>query len=113
MEENAGTPQIERLSAAFAACAKILTAIGDETRQHLIPEMMRMGDCRSVRVGKITEKANLSRLLFASSFALVLSLYHFRTRRREYWVFIKDSPEIIKCDITFVFKNGTEVKIGA
>ena len=34
MEENAVTPQIERLSAAFAACAKILTAIGDETRQH-------------------------------------------------------------------------------
>ena len=76
-EENAGTPQIERLSAAFAACAKILTAIGDETRQHLILEMIRMGDCRSVRVGKITEKTNLSRLLFASSFALVLSLYHF------------------------------------
>lgn len=80
MEENAGTPQIERLSAAFAACAKILTAIGDETRQHLILEMMRMGDCRGVRVGKITEKTNLSRLLFAFSFALVLSLYHFRTR---------------------------------
>ena len=77
MEENAVTPQIERLSAAFAACAKILTAIGDETRQHLILEMVRMGDCRGVRVGKITEKTNLSRLLFASSFALFVSLYHF------------------------------------
>ena len=74
-----------------------------------------MGDCRGVRVGKITEKTNLSRLLFASSFALVLSLYYIISEpvRREYWVFIKDSPEIIKCDITFVFKNGTEVKIGA
>jgi ArsR family transcriptional regulator, arsenate/arsenite/antimonite-responsive transcriptional repressor len=53
--------EIERLSADFAACSKILTAIGDETRQHLILEMMKMGDCSGVRVGEITEKTNLSR----------------------------------------------------
>ena len=40
---------------------KVLTAIGDETRQHLLIEMMQMGDCHGVRVGEITRKTNLSR----------------------------------------------------
>ena len=42
-------------------CQKILTAIGDENRQHLLIEMMQMNDCRGVRVGEITEKTHLSR----------------------------------------------------
>ena len=42
-------------------CQKILTAIGDENRQHLLIEMMQMNDCRGVRVGDITKKTNLSR----------------------------------------------------
>ena len=33
------------LAENFSASAKILTAIGDETRQHLILEMMKMGNC--------------------------------------------------------------------
>ena len=69
--------KIAALADSFSDCSCILAAMGDEPRQHLILEMMRMGDCRGVRVGKITEKTNLSRLLFAFSFALVLSLYHF------------------------------------
>ena len=42
-------------------CQKVLTAIGDENRQHLLTEMMQMGDCRGVRVGEITKKTHLSR----------------------------------------------------
>jgi len=52
---------IRKLAEEFAACTKLLTAIGDETRQHLILEMMKMGRCTGVRVGEITEKTNLSR----------------------------------------------------
>lgn len=48
------------LADGFLACAKFLIAIGDENRQHLILEMMRMGNCSGVRVGEITEKTNLS-----------------------------------------------------
>lgn len=43
------------------ACQKVLTAIGDETRQHLLIEMMQTDDCRGVRVGEITKRTNLSR----------------------------------------------------
>ena len=53
--------KILALAENFSASAKILTAIGDETRQHLILEMMKMGHCMGVRVGEITEKTNLSR----------------------------------------------------
>lgn len=52
---------VARLADRFLACAPMLTAIGDETRQHLIVEMLRMGQCGGVRVGQITEKTNLSR----------------------------------------------------
>lgn len=49
------------LAESFAACSKMLAAIGDETRQHLILEMMKIGDCSGVRVCEITERTNLSR----------------------------------------------------
>ena len=52
---------IERLANDFESCRKILCAIGDENRQHLILEMMKMGKCSGVRVGDITEKSHLSR----------------------------------------------------
>jgi len=55
------TEKIKELTDGFSSCAKMLTAIGDETRQHLILEMMKMGKCSGVRVGEITEKTNLSR----------------------------------------------------
>lgn len=53
--------QVSILADNFSSCTKILTAIGDETRQHIILEMMRYGKCNGVRVCEITEKTNLSR----------------------------------------------------
>lgn len=53
--------EVRRLAERFASCSRILTAIGDETRLHIILEMMKMGNCSGVRVGEITEKTNLSR----------------------------------------------------
>lgn len=58
MEERA---EVMRLAQEFAACTRLLNALGDETRQHLILEMLRMGRCSGVRVGEITAKTNLSR----------------------------------------------------
>ncbi len=53
--------QVSVLAKELAACSDILTAIGDETRQHLIFEMLKLGKCRGVRVCEITKKTNLSR----------------------------------------------------
>lgn len=52
---------MQTLATEFAACRKILLALGDENRQHLILEMMQMGECNGVRVGAITQKTHLSR----------------------------------------------------
>lgn len=52
---------IELLTIKFKECQKILLALGDENRQHLILMMMQMGECSGVRVGAITEKTHLSR----------------------------------------------------
>lgn len=53
--------KVSRFAEGFAACTQMLSAIGDETRQHIIIEMMKIGDCSGVRVGQITRKTNLSR----------------------------------------------------
>ena len=52
--------EIEDLAVIFEACHKTLSAIGDETRQHIILEMMRM-DYNGSRVLDITARTNLSR----------------------------------------------------
>ncbi len=53
--------QVSVLAESLSSCSKILTAMGDETRQYLIIEMMKCGNCNGVRVCEITEKTNLSR----------------------------------------------------
>lgn len=55
------TEEIRCLAAEFENCRKTLLALGDENRQHMILEMMRMEQCGGVRVGAITERTNLSR----------------------------------------------------
>ena len=49
-----------KLRSEFKDCQKVLTAIGDETRQHLIA-LMIMEKCSGTRVVGIAEKTNLSR----------------------------------------------------
>ena len=44
---------IGSLAREFASCQKLLLALGDENRQHLILEMMQMGQCSGVRVGPL------------------------------------------------------------
>ncbi len=51
---------IEDLAVNFEACRKTLAAIGDETRQSIILEMIRM-DYNGSRVPDIMARTNLSR----------------------------------------------------
>lgn len=52
---------IEALASDFKKCQKILLALGDANRQHMILEMMKMGECNGVRVNEITKSTHLSR----------------------------------------------------
>lgn len=53
--------ELDKLAREFETCRQILLELGDESRQHLILEMMQMEDCSGVRVGEITERTHLSR----------------------------------------------------
>ena len=49
------------LAEEIKGARKILTALGDEMRQHLILVMMQSGDCSGLRVNDIAEKTSVSR----------------------------------------------------
>lgn len=53
--------KIEQLALDITECQKILIALGDESRQHIILEMLKMKNCSGARVGEITERTCLSR----------------------------------------------------
>ena len=53
--------EVQHLAREFQENRKILLALGDENRQHMMLEIMRMGEYRGVRVGAITERTHLSR----------------------------------------------------
>lgn len=53
--------EIIQLSDQLRGCQEILTALGDEMRQHLILVMIQSGKCSGLRVGEIAAKTNLSR----------------------------------------------------
>ncbi|MBA2941334.1 winged helix-turn-helix transcriptional regulator [Paenibacillus sp. CGMCC 1.16610] len=52
--------QLNVIKADFKASGKVLAAIGDETRQHIIMVLIAAG-CEGVRVGEITAQTHLSR----------------------------------------------------
>lgn len=52
---------IKNLTKEFENCQKLLVALGDESRQHIIIEMAKMNKCSGARVGEITERTHLSR----------------------------------------------------
>lgn len=43
---------VAALARGFSTSTRMLTAIGDETRQHIMLEMMQIGRCSGVRVGR-------------------------------------------------------------
>ncbi len=51
---------IEHLQREFRSCQKVLSAIGDETRMHILFIMLN-GSCSGQRVVDIAAKTNLSR----------------------------------------------------
>ncbi len=53
--------EILQLSQDLTKSKKVLVALGDETRQYLILEMMKIRNCHGARVMEITERTNLSR----------------------------------------------------
>jgi DNA-binding transcriptional ArsR family regulator len=85
------------LTKQFARSQKILTALGDENRQHLILEMMQMGRCGGVRVGEITERTHLSRPAVSHHLQILKDAGIIKMRReatKNYYYFDVDTESI-------------------
>ena len=83
-----------RLASEFQNCQKVLSALGDENRQHLILEMMQMGNCSGVRVGAITQRTNLSRPAVSHHLRILKDAGIIRMRRegtKNYYYFDADA----------------------
>lgn len=96
MEQN---KEIRELAKEFEQCRKILVALGDENRQHLILEMMKMEQCDGVRVGAITEKTHLSRPAISHHIQILKDVGLLKMRRegtKNYYYFDADSEAMNK-----------------
>ena len=103
---------IKRLETEFKACQKVLTAIGDETRQHLLCIMLQ-GECSGSRVVDTAEKTNLSRPAVSHHMQILKDAGIVKTRKESTCVYYYLDPETSKlenlitlfCDIKEVMKN--------
>lgn len=89
--------EIKKLAREFESCQKILLALGDENRQHLILEMMKIEGYGGVRVGTITEKTNLSRPAVSHHIQILKEAGILKMRRegtKHYYYFDADAEAI-------------------
>lgn len=89
--------EIKQLAKEFESCRKVLLALGDENRQHLILEMMKIENCSGVRVGTITEKTNLSRPAVSHHIQILKEAGILKMRRegtKHYYYFDSDTEAI-------------------
>ena len=87
--------EIDRLAKEFESCQKILLALGDENRQHLILGMIQMEQCNGVRVGTITEKTHLSRPAVSHHIQILKEAGILKVRKegtKNYYYFDADTP---------------------
>ena len=95
--------EIQTLSDEIRSTRKILTALGDEMRQHLILVMMQSGDCSGMRVNDIAEKTRLSRPAVSHHLQILKDAGIVKMRRvgtKNYYYFDADIEErelFIRC----------------
>lgn len=84
---------LENLINEFSASASLLTAIGDETRLHLIIEMMKMSSCDGARVGEISERVHLTRSQVSHHLQILKDAGIIKIRKdgtKNYYYFVRD-----------------------
>lgn len=88
---------MQQFAEEFRDCTKILSALGDENRQHMILTMIQLGKCGGVRVGTITETTNLSRPAVSRHLRILREAGLVRVRRegtKNYYYFDADDDTL-------------------
>lgn len=95
-DSNIIKDSLAELSDNFKNCRKIWTALGDETRQHIILVMLKM-PIRGTRVVEIAEKANLSRPAISHHMQILKEagvVCSYKVRTRIYYYLSPDNESI-------------------
>lgn len=95
MHEKNGQ-NIEKLAAAFEKSQKILTAIGDESRQHIILTMLSMDDCNGVRAIEVAKKSDLSRPAVSHHLQIMKDAGLLKTRKEGTRIYYYFDPDMTK-----------------
>lgn len=83
---------IERLRRQFLSCRKLLTALGDETRQHLLL-MMLGGRCGGSRVAELAGRTNLSRPAVSHHIQILKDAGVVKARREGTYIYYYLDPD--------------------
>lgn len=88
---------INQLADELKRSRNLLTALGDEVRQHLILVMMQSGDCSGMRVNDIAEKTALSRSAVSHHLKILKDVGILKMRRegtKNYYYFDENTEAI-------------------
>lgn len=86
--------KIERLSEELEASRKLLCALGDESRQYLILQMMQMGECTGVRAVEVAERTSLSRPAVSHHLQIMKDAGLLKTRKEGTKVYYYFDPDM-------------------
>lgn len=101
---------IEMLAEDFEKCQKVLVALGDENRQHLILEMMKIENCFGARVGEITERTHLSRPAVSHHLQILKNAGILKMRKegtKNYYYFDPDTKSFDR--LIYVLQKAKEI----
>lgn len=87
---------IENLKREFQSCQKTFTALGDETRQHLLFIMLG-GECGGSRVVDIAERMNLSRPAVSHHMQILKDAGIVKSRKEGTYIYYYLDPQ--ECEI--------------
>lgn len=85
---------LRRLREGFERSRKLLTALGDESRQQLVLAMIGMGDCSGARAVDVAERNNLSRPAVSHHLQIMKDAGLLKTRKEGTKVFYYFDPDM-------------------
>lgn len=86
--------KIEKLSEELMASRRLLIALGDESRQYLILEMMKMGDCTGIRAVDIADHTRLSRPAVSHHLQIMKDAGLLKTRKEGTKIYYYFDPDM-------------------
>ncbi len=90
---NGNDVLVNKLLKEFQECQKVLTAIGDETRQYLICVMLDMNTKGGMRVVDIAEHTNLSRPAISHHMQILKDAGIVKARKEKTLIYYYLDPE--------------------